>query len=486
MTRATRVAYGFGATANGVKNAAFSTYLLLYFNQVVGVSAAIVSTAIALTLIIDALADPLLGRLTDVTRSRWGRRHPYIYAAALPTAVFFAMVWFPPSGLGEFEIGFWIFCITALARVSISAFEIPTSAMASELTEDYTERTRLFGLRYWFGYAGAFGFTAFSLAVFFAATPKYPRGQLNPQGYVWFALAGAVLIFVAMIVCGLGTHNRIPHLRQAGLREAPMPLGRHLSEMFTAFSNRGFLAIFGFGVFKYTAIGLYSATSLYFGTYLFKLEGRQLALLTFDALVAATLAAPLAPVFARWWGKRNTSMVMAFFGVCLGLSPLVLSYFGVFWRPGDPRLVPTLFGIGAIYGAMVAVSLINTASMLADVVEDNAVTTGQHSAGVFFAASSFMQQCSSGLGIFGAGLILTLARFPAKLDPANVTRAMTDSLLLHYIPTVLVLWGIGCLILLRYPIDEARHQDNVARLRAQEAEAKAAIVRDGALGAPTR
>ena len=486
ITRATRLSYGLGATANGVKNAAFSSYLLLYFNQVVGVSAAIVSTAIALTLIVDALADPLLGRLTDVTRSRWGRRHPYIYAAALPTAVFFALVWFPPSGLSDFGTGVWIFCIAALARVSISAFEIPTSAMASELTDDYAERTRLFGLRYWFGYAGAFGFTAFSLAVYFAATPEYPRGQLNPQGYVWFAVTGAVLIFVTMIVCGLGTHNRIPHLRQAGLREAPMPLRRHLSEMLTAFSNRGFLAIFGFGVFKFTAIGLYSATSLYFGTYLFKLEGSQLALLTFDALIAATLAAPLAPVFARWWGKRNTSMVMAFFGVCLGLTPLVLSYFDSFWLPGDPRLVPTLFLIGAVYGAMVAISLINTSSMIADVVEDNAVATGQHSAGVFFAASSFMQQCSSGLGIFVAGLILTWSQFPAKLDPAKVTPAMTDSLLLHYIPTVLALWGIGCLILLNYPIDEARHEANVARLRAEEAEAMAAIVRDGALGAPTR
>ena len=480
----TRVSYGVGAVANGIKNTAFNTYLLLYFNQVVGVSAAIVATALALTLIIDGFADPLIGRVSDVTRSRWGRRHPFIYAAALPTAVFFGLVWFVPAGLSEFQIGVWIFCIASLARVSISAFEIPTSAMASELTQDYTERTRLFGVRWWFGYAGAFGFAAFSLAVYFAATPQYPRGQLNPEGYVWFALTGAVLIFVAMMVCGLGTHSHIPHLRQAGMREAPMPLRRHLSEMLTAFSNRGFLAIFGFGVFKYTAIGLYGATSLYFGTYLFKLEGSQLALLTFDALIAATLAAPLAPVFARKIGKRNTSILMAFFGVSLGLSPLILSYFDLFFRPGDPWLVPTLFLIGAVYGAMVAISLINTSSMLADVVEDNAVNTGQHSAGVFFAAASFMQQCSSGLGIFVAGLILTVSQFPKKLDPAQVTDAMTDSLLVHYIPTVLVLWGVGCLILLFYPIDRARHEANVARLRAEEAEANDIMLRGSASGNP--
>jgi Na+/melibiose symporter-like transporter len=484
VTAATRLSYGAGAAANGIKNTAFNTYLLLYFNQVLGVPAAIVSTALALTLIIDALADPLIGRVSDVTRSRWGRRHPFIYASAVPTALFFGLVWFVPEGFSNFETGVWIFCIASLARVSISAFEIPTSAMASELTQDYTERTRLFAMRWWFGYAGAFGFAAFSLAVFFAATLDYPRGQLNPDGYVWFALTGAVLIFVAMVVCGLGTHNRIPHLRQAGAREVPMPLTQHFSEMFTAFSNRGFLAIFGFGVFKYTAIGLYSATTLYFGTYLFKLDGRQLALLTFDSLVAATLAAPLAPIFARKLGKRNTSIIMAIAGVSLGLSPLLLSYLDLFYRPGDPRLVPTLFVIGAVYGAMVAISLINTSSMLADVVEDNAVNTGQHSAGVFFAASSFMQQCSAGLGIFAAGMILTWSQFPAKLDPARVTEAMTDSLLIHYIPTVLMLWGVGCLILLFYPIDRARHEANVERLRAEEAEANANMIRDAAHGAP--
>jgi glycoside/pentoside/hexuronide:cation symporter, GPH family len=393
-------------------------------------------------------------------------------------------VWFVPAELTDVQTGVWIFCITSLARVSISAFEIPTSAMASELTQDYTERTRLFAVRWWFGYVGAYGFAAFSLAVYFAATPEYPRGQLNPDAYVWFALTGAVLIFVAMLACGLGTHSHIPHLRQAGAREAPMPLRRHLAEMFTAFSNQGFLAIFGFGVFKYTAIGLYSATTLYFGTYLFKLDGRQLALLTFDSLVAATLAAPLAPIFARKLGKRNTSIVMALAGVSLGLSPLALSYLDLFFRPGDPLLVPTLFVIGAVYGAMVAISLINTSSMLADVVEDNAVNTGQHSAGVFFAASSFMQQCSSGLGIFVAGMILTWSQFPEKANPAAVTQAMTDSLLIRYIPTVILLWGVGSLFLLFYRIDRARHEANVERLRAEEAEADADRVRDAVHGAP--
>lgn len=486
MTLATQVSYGVGAAANGIKSAAFTTYLMFFYNQIIGVSASVVSIAIASTLVVDAIADPLIGRWSDTTRSRWGRRHPFIYGAALPTAVLFALVWFPPAGATTLTYGLWIFGFAALTRMALSGFEIATSAMNPELTSDYRERTRLFSLRYWFGYAGAFGFTAFSLAVFFAATPEYPRGQLNPQGYVGFALTGAALIVVAILVCGIGTHNRIPYLRQADAPGERRSVGAHVREMLQALHNRAFLAIFGFGVFKYTAIGLYSGCNLYFGTYLFKLSGGQLALLTFDGLIAATIAAPLAPIMSAWMGKRASSMVFAIAGVALGLSPLLLAYNGLFWPVGHPALVPTLFVIGALYGAMVAVSLINTSSMLADVVEDSAVKTGRHEAGVFFAASSFMQQCSSALGILATGAILTWSAFPAKPSPGAVTQAMTDSLLLHYVPMSMGLWGVGALILLFYPITKVRHEANVELLRAREAEAMAVEAANAPLGAPAR
>ena len=486
MTRGQRVSYGFGAVANGIKNAAFSTYLLLFYNQVLGVPAAIVSGAIALTLLVDAVADPFIGRWSDLTRSRIGRRHPFILGSALPTAAFFILAWFPPEGLSDFQMGVWIFAIASLTRMSISAFEIPSSAMNPELTDDYSERTKLFSLRYLFGYMGTFGFTAFSLAVFFVATPEFERGQLNPEGYVKFAWLGGALIFIAILVCGFGTLKRVPHLRQRDEPGEGATPPSHLKEMFTAFRNRGFLSIFGFGVLKYTAIGLYAATTLYFSTYVFKLQADQLALLTFDSLVAAFIAAPLAPRFSAWLGKRNTSMAMAIGGILLGISPLALTYLDLFFAPGDPMLLPTLFIVGAVYGAMIAISLINTSSMLADVVEDHAVRTGQHTAGVFFAASSFMQQCSAGLGILMAGIVLELSQFPTQVDVADVTTAMEKSLLIHYIPVSAGLWIVGALILLFYPITEASHRENLERLRSREAQAREQTIRDGAFGSPAR
>ena len=135
---------------------------------------------------------------------------------------------------------------------------------------------------------------------------------------------------------------------------------------------------------------------------------------------------------------------------------------------------------------MIATSLINTSSMLADVVEDHAVRTGQHTAGVFFAASSFMQQCSTGLGIMMAGIVLELSDFPTGVDVDQVTVAMQKSLLIHYIPVSGGLWIIGALFLLLYPITEASHRENVDRLKSREAQAREQAIRDGAFGSPAR
>jgi glycoside/pentoside/hexuronide:cation symporter, GPH family len=470
LSTSARMSYGAGAIANGIKGTAFNAYLLLFYNQVLGVSATVVAMAIMATLISDAIADPIVGRVSDFTRSKLGRRHPYIYGAIIPTTLFFTLAWFPPSGLGDLQMGLWVFATAALARISFAFFEIPTSAMTADLTDDYAERTKLFSLRYWFGYVGAYGFFAISLVTFFAATPEYPRGQLNPEAYVGFAIAAGATIFITMLICGLGTQSRIPWMTQAGSKTVPISLFAHFKDMMAAFRHRAFLAIFGFGVCKYSAIGVYAAINLYFQTYLWELVPHQLALLTFSHLIAACIALPIAPIATRMFGKRNSSMIFALTGVTLGLSPLVLRYFGLFVPVGSPALLPTLFVIDAVYGALVAVSLINTASMLADVVEDSAVSTGQHSAGTFFAASSFMQKCSGGIGIAIAGLVLTWSKFPEKADPSSVTEVMLDSLLMHYIPIVALLWGTGIAILTLYPLTQAKHEENVATLRKRAAD----------------
>lgn len=482
MPLLSKLAYGSGAISTAVKNAAFG-YLLLYYNQVVGIPVHIVSAAIAATLIIDALVDPLIGRWSDRTNSRWGRRHPFILGSAIPTAIFFILLWFPPDGLTDVQTGLWIFGVASLTRVAVSAYDIPSTAMVPELTRDYAERTRLFSLRFWFGYVGTFAFMALSLSFFFVKTPEYPVGQLNPDGYAKFAFAGGFAMLFFILACGLGTLKQIKGQTLAS-DDQPMKWMDHLREVGSAFAHRSFMAIFAFGVLKFTAIGMATAMAIYFNTYVFGLSAKQVAILALEAVAAATLAAPLAPYFSRRLGKKRTAIAMAVLGIIVNNLALVLVYFDLFWPKGHDMVIPTLLGLGAVGGSFIAISLINTSSMLADVVEDFAVKTGRHQAGVFFAASSFMQQCSAALGVMAVGYVLSAAQFPAKVDLAAVTRGMELSLLSYYLPTIFMLWFVGCMFLYFYDIDQGRHRANVDRLRAIKAEDRARTNQDAA-GAPS-
>ena len=100
----TKVAYGFGSVAFGVKNNGFDYFFLIFYSQVMGVDAPLVGTALLIALMFDAVSDPLIGYMSDNTHSRWGRRHPYMYFAAIPVAVSYFFIWNPPTSLEGNEL----------------------------------------------------------------------------------------------------------------------------------------------------------------------------------------------------------------------------------------------------------------------------------------------------------------------------------------------------------------------------------------------
>mgnify|MGYP002875649617 FL=1 len=131
-----KAAYGFGAAAYGIKNNGFDYFFLIFYSQVMGVSAYLVSLALLIALTFDAVSDPLIGFISDNTRSRWGRRHPYMYAAAVPVAIGYFFVWNPPSSLSGDELFPFIVGISIVVRTLITLYEIPSSALVAEITDD--------------------------------------------------------------------------------------------------------------------------------------------------------------------------------------------------------------------------------------------------------------------------------------------------------------------------------------------------------------
>src|SRR5208282_5425006 len=134
LTMSANVLYGVGSVAFGVHQTALTSILMLFFNQVVGLPAAWVGGAMAITMIFDAICDPLIGEWSDHTRSRWGRRHPFMYASALPIAVAFYLLFNPPIGWSQSHLFVYLIVMLVAARLLLSLYEIPSSALAPELT----------------------------------------------------------------------------------------------------------------------------------------------------------------------------------------------------------------------------------------------------------------------------------------------------------------------------------------------------------------
>ena len=182
LTLSTNIWYGIGSIAFGVHQASLTSALLLFFNQVVGLPAAWVGAAMMVTLIFDAICDPLIGEWSDHTRSRWGRRHPFMYASAVPAAFAFYFLFDPPLGWSKGHLLVYMAAMLMTVRVLLSLYEIPSSALAPELTLDYDQRTNLMSSRFFFGTLGGAAMSILTLQVFLRKDATHPLGLLYPRG----------------------------------------------------------------------------------------------------------------------------------------------------------------------------------------------------------------------------------------------------------------------------------------------------------------
>ncbi len=467
LGRPTKLLYGIGSVAYGIKDIAFRSFLLIYYNQVIGVRADLVSAAIMAALVVDAISDPIVGQFSDNLRTKWGRRHPLMYAAVIPAAGSFLLLWFPPTGLSDFQMFFYILVVSCFVRTLITFYEIPSSALAAELTSDYDERTTIAALRFSFGTAGAFLVTFVTLRYFLVPTEDYPVGQLNPMGYELFGLLGAAVMVMSMVLSTTGTHSRIRYLRKSPPREK-IGLGGMFKRMAESYAHLGFMAILMFGLLKYTAIGMSGALLFYFATYFWEFTAAQLSILVIDTLVAAFASLAIAPAVSKRMGKRNAAFLFATLAVITMAAPYVLRLNGLFLPNGHPMLLPTIFVLQTIYYTCGLSSSILVHAMIGDIVEDSALRTGRRTEGQFFSANTFMQKSISGLGLVTAGLMLTYVSFPQGLAPGEPGTEAINDLVMVFLPGFAICYfGAGCALFF-YRIDREGHAANVAELQRRD------------------
>ncbi len=465
--------YGFGSVAYGIKDFGFGSLLLFYYNQVIGLPAVEVSFAIALVLVFDAFADPIIGQFSDNLRTKWGRRHPLMYASAVPVAISYYFLWVPPDGWSHQALFYYLVVMAILVRFLISMYEIPSSSLVPEMTDNYDQRTTFISVRYLFGVIAGVAISFVTFRYIFFADAAHPVAQLNPAGYPRFALASAIIMVASILISARGTHRYIPLFRVPEQRR--ITLGQVVGEMASSLAHRQFLFLIGAAVFGTMAISLGAGLLIYFNTYFWGLTTKQIGFFSLTSLASAFIAPLIAAPASVRFGKKNAALAFYFGCVALAVTPLSLRLLDLFPANGTMMLFVLLFLERTLSTILGVGCLILFGSMMADVVEDSAVRTGRRSEGLFFASVAFINKLLSAGGTILTGVILRLAEFPVGAKPATLDPLIVRHLAELYLPALIGFYGVGIIVLSRYRISREQHQENVRLLSESEAEAAVAV-----------
>ncbi len=393
-----KIFYGLGAIAFGVKDNGFQVLLLLYYNRVLGLRAGLVGTAILIALAIDAVIDPKIGYWSDRVRSRWGRRHPFLYAAALPAALSYLLLFLPPAGLSKQALFVYLLVTSVFTRVCISFYEIPSAALAPELTSQYDERTSFAGFRYFFGWAGGLSMTLLAFSFFLHYAPGQSTAMLDPAGFRHYGIAAALIMGASTLLSAFGT--------QAAVKPAPgqayyeVPRINIFSEIRSVFRNRAALSAILAGQFMLLATGLSFALGTYFNIYAWGLSAREITILTAGLFFSAMFALLIAPWVTRRFDKRGATLRAAALLFLLLPFPLELGLTGHFPTRESGSMIPFLLFYNMLVTVLLVLVPILLSSMVTDVVEDIEVKTGQRQEGVIFANNTFVAKWATGLAVF--------------------------------------------------------------------------------------
>lgn len=460
----TKIYYGFGAVANGAKANGFSYLLLFYYSQVIGLRADLVSLGILIALVFDAVSDPLIGYISDNFHSRWGRRHPFMYASAIPVSIAYYFIWSPPAW-DQTELFLYFVCMAITIRTLITFYEVPATALVSELTDDYDQRTEMLSFRYFFGWWGGLTMAILNYLVFL---PEEKGGLEYVEGWSNYGFAASIIIFISIFVSTAGTHRHIPTLRKPPPK-APFKLSKTATELKETLSNKSFFALFISALLTAVAAGVGTSLSIYFSRHFWEFTSTQIGYLNIPYFLSAFLALFFAPMVSRTLGKKRGGMIVM--AMAFGLSPLpyVLRVLGWFPENGTDALFYTLlvFNTFDVMLIIMASSLIS--AMIADVVEDSELKTGRRSEGIFFAANSFAQKAVNGLGVVVAGQILAYIQFPTGAKPGDVPESTLTELALIFTPVLWFFYFASIAVLSMYQINREDHTENLRRLAEGDA-----------------
>ena len=460
LSKGIKLLYGFGFSAQGIKDGLFQIFLFFYFSQVLGLGAGLTGLATIIALFFDAISDPLVGVLSDRWKSeRWGRRHGFMVISAIPLGVFIYLLFSPPSDLDQVGLFLWLTTFTILVRVSLTLFQVPGMSLGAELSVDYNERTSITSYRVMFVALMSTLIIIIGFVVFFVPSEKYSRGLMNPETYPKFAMFCGFLIILSIIVSALGTRKVIPLLPKAAENQIKFNLKTFFKEVAMMFRMKSYSTIILYTMVLYIGIGVGTVFTTYFMEYYFQFTETQMALLPIASGIGGILALLLASILGEKFDKKRAVLYSTIAFSILFSLPYNLRLLGMFPENGEASLILIYFVCILFAYMFLWIVLSIVGSMMADVVDEFELKTNNRNEGLFFSSMSFAYKCTVGLGYFIAGVLLEIIAFPKQVGVEDVPIKAIEGLGFIGGPVLMSTYLIAIIFLIAYPINKKRYNE---------------------------
>ena len=433
LSKRTLWGFGFGNIGFGLTSQIVSAYLVFYATVILGMSGASIGILVGLGIIWDAVSDPIMGYLSDMTRLiKFGRRHLYILIGGVGTALVNLGLWTIPSSLDNVTKWFLMITLVLLIKTFLTIYITPYTALAAEISDDYTDRTRIQAVKTTFFLLGIFLATAFGMLVFFKSTPEFPIGQLNPAGYSRMAIFASLIMLIATVSTHYSTKQLIPDLNARLLSPSKLNITTFFKEIFNAFKNADFRAVVLGYLFANIASALISTLGLHVYTYTFSLNNIGVSVIVGSQLVMSIASQPFWISYSDRKEKKNAVLLGIIIAVIACLYFLACVVFKNAIAGNVLYLLP--FGILAGFGTGGLFTM--PQAMVADTVDAQALIHKSRQEGVFYGTLTLCYKLSQSIAIFLLGIALDLLKF----DSAKTVQLEST------IIGLAVLLGIGSLV----------------------------------------
>jgi Na+/melibiose symporter-like transporter len=465
-----KLGFGVGQIAEGVTAVVFGSFTLFFYNQVIGISAALTGLALAIALGFDAVSDPLSGSISDRLVTRWGRRHPLIAGSAIPLALCVIALFNPPAGMPDLFYFGWLVVFAVLARLFLTLYHIPHMALGAEMAQDVADRTRVFSYSQLFGTLGAASFSFAMLTLYFPSTEGSSHGMLNPEGYPGFALVAACAIVISIGLCVWGTRREIPYLPGWDVEHEPLSAGRLWRDVVTALGSRSYRMLLCGLLGCQVILGVEATFMVYIYVHFWALNTEAMRWLGPMALLALPISVVMAPYLTRIVDKRTVLLVFGSFVILNANVLIILRLFtDVLPVNGDPMLLVVLLGLAFFNGLVTPALMITFNSMFADVADELEFRTSGRQEGIIFSARSFGFKASAALSTVLGGIALDLIGFPRGAEFGEVSSEIIFRLGLVAGPPTIVLGMLNLLFFTGYRLDRKRMRQIQADLAERRA-----------------